>query len=49
MELVLEQSIHFGYRPNDLLAFLSQEAEYLFYSVDEIKGRVKKIEFFSKG
>ena len=46
MEMALEATKHFGYKPDDLLAFIGGEADYLFYSVDEIKGRVKQITSF---
>jgi FkbM family methyltransferase len=48
MEMALEATRHFGYKPNDLLAFIGGEADYLFYSVDEIRGRVKQITSFGE-
>ncbi len=46
MEMSRELGQHFGYLPNDLLAFLNREAEYYFYSVDETRGRVRQITAF---
>ncbi|CAN5185030.1 hypothetical protein BH20ACI2_BH20ACI2_13600 [soil metagenome] len=46
MEMALDTTKHFGYLPNDLLVFLSSKADYLFYSVDETRGRVRRITAF---
>ncbi len=46
MEMARELTKHFGYLPNDLLAFLTSKADYLFYAVDENRGRVRLIDSF---
>ena len=47
MEMALEQTRNFGYRPNDLIEFLAARGEYDFYVVDELKVKLKKIEGFA--
>ena len=46
VEMALESTKHFGYLPNDLLVFLKGKADYLFYSVDEVRGRLRLIDSF---
>ncbi len=46
MEMALAQSKYFGYTPNDLLTFISEKAEYEFYAVDEIGGKLLPIKRF---
>jgi FkbM family methyltransferase len=46
MEMALDTTKHFGYLPNDLLVFLAKKADYLFYAVDETRGRVRRITAF---
>lgn len=47
MEMALRQTENFGYKPNDLLRFISEHAEYDFYAADEIKGKLQKINEFA--
>ena len=47
MEMALETSQHFGYKPNDLVQFIKSQAEYEFYAIDEAKIKLEKIEGFS--
>ena len=49
MEMALQQTSNFDYKPNDLLEFISERAEYDFYAVDEINGKLKKIKEFAPG
>ena len=47
MEMALKQTSNFGYKPNDLLRFLTQRALYNFYAVNEFNGKLKKIVEFA--
>lgn len=47
MEMALQQTSNFGYRPNDLLKFFRQRAQYDFYSVNEFTHKIRKIESFA--
>lgn len=47
MEMALRQTANFGYKPDDLLQFISARAEYDFYAVDEINGKLRKIKEFT--
>lgn len=47
MEMALEQTRNFGYIPNDLIEFIRARAEYDFYKVDEIAGKLMPIEGFA--
>jgi FkbM family methyltransferase len=47
MEMALEQTKNFGYRPNDLIEFLRQRADYDFYRIHPIESKLSKIEGFS--
>lgn len=47
MEMALEQTRNFGYLPTDLITFLKERANYEFYAVDELKGTLKKIDYFA--
>lgn len=49
MEMALQQTANFGYKPNDLLQFISARAEYDFYAADEVNGKLRKIEAFAPG
>lgn len=46
MEMALNQSKHFGHVPNDLLEFMRRRADYEFYKVDELAGRLTSIDGF---
>lgn len=43
MEMALQQTRNFGYKPNELLQYLKQKAEYEFYAIEELTGRLKRI------
>lgn len=43
MEMALQQTSNFGYLPDDLIKFIGAEADYRFYQVDEIRGRLRQI------
>lgn len=47
MEMALQQTANFDYKPNELLQFISERAEYDFYAADEINGKLKKIKEFA--
>jgi FkbM family methyltransferase len=47
MEMALQQTSNFGYRPNDLIEHLRARAAYDFYVVDERRAKLKKIENFA--
>jgi len=46
MEMALQQAKNFGYRPNDLIEFIRDRAEYDFYKVDEPGMRLIRIDGF---
>ncbi len=46
MEMALEQTGNFGYKPDDLVRFISERAAYDFYAVNEYTGTIKKITGF---
>lgn len=48
MEMALQQTKNFGYKPNDLINFLRERADYDFYRVDEIKTKLIKFENFAE-
>jgi hypothetical protein len=47
MEMALQQTKHFGYKPDDMLRYLSAKAAYDFYAIDEMTREVKKIDGFN--
>jgi FkbM family methyltransferase len=47
MEMALNQTKNFGYRPNDLIEFIRARADYDFYKIDEIEGRMIEINAFA--
>lgn len=47
MEMALETSKEFGYKPNDLLVFLKEQAAYDFFALDEKNHKLVKIEKFA--
>jgi FkbM family methyltransferase len=49
MEMALQTTRNFDYVPNDLIEFIGSQREYDFYAVDEINGRLRKIEEFPEG
>lgn len=49
MEMALQQTGNFGYKPNDLIEFMRQRAGYDFYKVDEPNTGLVKIEGFDDG
>lgn len=46
MEMALQQTRNFDYKPNDLVEFIGARGDYGFYAVDELKGKLRKIEGF---
>ena len=48
MEMALEQTRNFGYLPDDLIKFIGSEADYRFFQVDELRGRLRQIDGFEK-
>lgn len=46
MEMALQTSKHFGYKPNDLLKFINEQTPYEFYTINEYNVNLKKIEKF---
>lgn len=49
IEMALATSKSFDYIPNDLINFIRERAAYDFYAVEEIEGKLKKIEGFAPG
>ncbi|MFN0139722.1 MAG: FkbM family methyltransferase [Pyrinomonadaceae bacterium] len=47
MEMALNQTKNFGYRPNDLIEFIRARAEYAFYKIDEVEGKMIAIDGFA--
>lgn len=47
MEMALEQTGNFGYKPDDLIRFIEERAKYDFYAVNEYAGSVKRITGFA--
>ncbi len=48
MEMALETSREFGYKPNDLLVFIKENADYDFFALDEKNQTLAKIEKFGR-
>jgi FkbM family methyltransferase len=46
MEMALQQTRNFDYKPNDLIEFISARGDYEFYAVDELRGKLRKIDGF---
>lgn len=46
MEMALNQTKNFGYLPNDLIEFILARADYDFYKIDELGGKLIKIDGF---
>lgn len=46
IEMALATSKGFGYVPNDLIEFLKSKADFDFYAIDEINGKMEKISGF---
>jgi FkbM family methyltransferase len=49
MEMALNQTRNFGYVPDDLIRFMSERREYDFFRIDELNGRLDKIDGFDRG
>ena len=47
MEMALNQTKHFGYKPDDLIQFLAQRGEFNFYSIDDVTQRLIPITGFA--
>jgi FkbM family methyltransferase len=48
MEMALATSRHFGYKPNDLIKYIQERAEYDFFIIDEYNANLKSIEGFAE-
>jgi len=48
MEMALQQTSFFGYIPDDLIRYIGEQAEYLFYKVEEGPGHLIRIDGFEK-
>lgn len=46
IEMALATTKGFGYLPNDLIEFIKSKADYDFYAIDEVTGKIKSIEGF---
>jgi FkbM family methyltransferase len=46
IEMALETTRGFGYLPNDLIEFIGNQAEYLFFEIDEKYSKVRQIKGF---
>ena len=46
MEMALEQTGNFGYKPDDLIRFIADKAEYDFYAVNEYTGTLRSVTGF---
>ncbi|MDQ6786862.1 MAG: FkbM family methyltransferase [Acidobacteriota bacterium] len=46
MEMALETARVFGYKPNDLIVFLREKADYKFYALDEKNEKLLEIDGF---
>lgn len=47
MEMALETTRFLGYLPNELIQYIGSRGDYEFYSVDEIRNKVRRIEGFA--
>jgi FkbM family methyltransferase len=47
MEMALEQTRNFGYKPDDLIRFIDDRAPYDFYAVNEYTGTIKQVTGFA--
>ncbi|MEJ7860579.1 MAG: FkbM family methyltransferase [Pyrinomonadaceae bacterium] len=47
MEMAIGTTKEFGYKPNDLIEFIKNQATYDFYALDETKEKLIRIEGFS--
>ena len=47
MEMALENTKEFGYKPNDIIIFIKENADYDFFALDEIKRKLIRIEGFA--
>lgn len=48
MEMALETSKHFGYKPQDLIDFIKMRAEYDFFAIDDYRVKIKPIKDFAE-
>jgi FkbM family methyltransferase len=47
MEMALQQTRNFGYLPNDLIEFIGARGNYGFFAVDELNGKLRRIDGFA--
>lgn len=47
MEMALGTTRHFGYLPNLLIEFIGSRGDYEFFSVDEVRSKLRRIERFA--
>jgi FkbM family methyltransferase len=48
MEMALASTKEFGYKPNDLIVYIRERGDYLFYKVDELNSRLIEIDGFAE-
>lgn len=46
MEMALQQTRNFDYKPNDLIEFIGARGDYEFYAVDELREKLRRIDGF---
>ena len=47
MEMALETTKEFGYKPNDIITFIKEHADYDFFALDEVNRKLIRIEGFA--
>lgn len=47
MEMALDTTKHFGYKPNDLIEYIGSQADYEFFAIDEINAALIQISEFA--
>lgn len=47
MEMALETTKEFGYKPNDIITFIKENADYDFFALDEVNRKLIRIEGFA--
>lgn len=49
IEMALATSAGFGYMPNDILAHIQSEGDYMFFVIGQSDGRLTRVEAFARG
>lgn len=47
MEMALGNTKEFGYKPDEIISFIKETGDYVFFALDEIKRELKRIEGFA--